>query len=243
MPFVLSLVGLLLAHDAAPAIPFAENPISLFNGAVLVAACGLLVAPRILKWNWDVRYFGASLFHISSLTLLCTVPCLCLFLYGSLPFAVRAGVFSIYIAVHIWWSRRFILLYSPLAHDTALRDFLYQEEDDAVYYMQRADKQLMDKHWKFNQIPKDLYFGLGLLVSFLILPGLRSLSAAVGLPVIHVYLLVSSPAISVMVLGLATKAWLVFYYYPAKITKKTGKRVFVDMTGKPGPYNVRKGNG
>jgi hypothetical protein len=233
VPLVLGVLSLLLANDAAPDVPFANNPIALFSSIILATAAGLLVAPRILKWGWEAKYFGASLFHLGSLTLMCTVPCLCLVLYGKLPLTGRMSVMLVYAAVHVWWCRRFILFYRRVHNGIALRDFIYQEEDDAVYYMQRADKQLMEKQWKFNQLPQDRYFALSLLLSFSIMPVMGTLRALVGLPFIHIFFMVSTLPISLMGLGFATRAWLVFYWYPAQIRKRTGKRVYVDMCGKP----------
>jgi hypothetical protein len=231
LPLIFSTCSLALANGAAPAIPFRENPILLFLSTLIAAACAMLWVPRVFKWNWETKYFGASLFHIGSIALLCVVPCLCLVLYSRLPITARISVLLIYLGIHVGWCRRFVVFYRKVDADTNLRGGLYQEEYDAVYYMQRADKQLLEH--KFKELPKDGYFALFLALSFLLVPIMDAVSAIVGLPFVHIFLLIGMLPVSLMGFGFATRGWLVFYCYPMQIRKATGKRVYVDMTGKP----------
>jgi hypothetical protein len=39
--------------------------------------------------------------------------------------------------------------------------------------------------------------------------------------------------LNLMFLGLSTKGWLVFYFYPSKIKRETNKPVYVDISSRP----------
>lgn len=233
LPVVFSAFSFPLAEEAAPGVPFLENPILLFLGAILIIGSSQLCTPRIFRWNWEAKYFGVTLFHIGSIVLMCLVPLLCVVAYSSLPIGVRLGLFSIYMGLHIAWCRRFIIFYRKIANDNNLRKFLYQEDADAIYYMQRGDKHLLETQYKFRQLPKERYFVLFLLLAFALIPIMSTVRAVVGLPFTHVFLLVGTLPISLMGVGFATRGWLVFYVYPRQMRKVTGKRIYVDMAGKP----------
>jgi hypothetical protein len=226
-----SLFGMALGNDAAPDIPYLKNPILVFSSLILVVACAMLVAPRLFNWDWETKYFGVALLHLSSLTLTCMVPCFCLVLYSQLPVLVRISLLLLFAAVHVMWCRRFVVLYRKINGNKGLRALLYEEEDDAVYYMQRADKYLIETQCKFNQVPKDRYFLLFLVVSLLITPLKDVVSSTVGLPFMHIFFLISMLPLSLLGIGFATRGWLVFYCYPREIRKSSGKRVYVDMSG------------
>lgn len=240
LPLALSAISLPLAYGAAPRIPFSENPIILFILFVLVISCVMVVIPRVCNWNWEAKYFGASVFHASSIALTGLVPCFCVVVYGKPHIAVRLTVLLIYLALHVVWCRRFAVFYNKLNSDIKLRRCLYQEEEDAVYYMQRGDKYLLEKQYKFIQLPQDRYFVLFLLFPILLMPVMDTVNATVGLPFVHTFLLIGMLPVSLMGVGFAMRGWLVFYFYPMQIRKATGKRVYVDMSGKPDLCRQRK---
>jgi hypothetical protein len=222
-----------LAIDAAPSIPFTSNPLCLLNVAILAAAIGMTFLSRLNNWDWDAIHFGASLFHFSSVTLICFIPCLCVVFYSTLSAPIRVFIFIFYVVAHVVWCHRFTKLYRIIYNDPDVVKLLYQEEEDAVYYMQQTDKYLLEKKYKFSQSPKDRYFLISMLLSFSLLAFMDTVKTAVGLPFIHVFFLIGTLPISMMAAGLVTRAWLVFYYYPMQIRQRTSKQIYVDMGSKP----------
>lgn len=232
IPIFFSLLGIALADAAAPSVPFIENPVTLFNCTILIAAFILIFLPKINKWGWETKHFGVSLFNLLSITLICLTPCLCIVFFSALPFPLRILVLTIYLAAHALWCRRFMSIYKEIYADSNTINLIYQEEHDAIYYMQKIDKAILDKKYKFTQIPKSWYFLVSNILSFflLVFPGLVKTTTA--LPFIHSFLFINSFPISIMAVGLATKSGLVFYYYPAIIKKRTSKNTYVDMSSK-----------
>jgi hypothetical protein len=117
---------------------------------------------------------------------------------------------------------------------------LYEEEDDAVYYMQQGGRRLLETQCEFAELPKDCYFAIFLLLSFILVPTMDTVRTVVGIPFTHIFLLISTLPISLMGVGFATRGWLVFSCYPLQIRRKTGKQVYVDMSGKPSLNRKRK---
>jgi hypothetical protein len=54
-----------------------------------------------------------------------------------------------------------------------------------------------------------------------------------GIPFIHIFLAIFATPLNLMFLGLSTKGWLVFYFYPTKIKRETNKSVYVDISSQP----------
>jgi hypothetical protein len=233
IPIVFSLIGTALANDAAPSIPFTSNPLCLLNVIILAAAISMTFLSRLNNWDWDTMHFGASLFHFASVTLICLIPCLCVVFYSTLSTPAKAFIFIFYFVAHAAWCRRFIKVYRIIYNDPEAIKLLYQEEEDAIYYMQQTDKYFLEKKYKFDQSPKDRYFLISMLLSFSLLAFSDTVKATVGLPFIHIFFLIGTLPISMMTAGLVTRAWLVFYYYPMQIRQRTSKQIFVDMGSKP----------
>jgi hypothetical protein len=233
LPLVFSLLGIALAHGAAPTVALSKNPIIIFLCLIIASSCVMVAVPRAFSWDWETKYFGVSVFHLGSVALLGLVPFFCLVLYAQLPVAARICLLLVNVVLHAAWCHRFIRYYQKINGDDHFRRCLYQEDEDAVYYMQRGDKHLFEKHCKFNQIPEDRYFGTSLLLSFSLVPIMGTVKEVVGLPFVHSFLIIGALPISLMGAGLAIRGWLVFYFYPIQIRKITGKRVYVDMGGKP----------
>jgi len=227
------MLSLALAHGAAPAIPYFENPIIFVISIVLFVSCVMILVPPICDWGWEAKYFGTTVVGIGSVALLFLVPCLSLVLWGNPPVIARIFLFSLLIAIHLAWCRRLVTFYRRINSDTESYRLIYQEEHDAVYYMQRGDIFLLEKRNSFNQIPKDRYFALFLLTSFFLVPFMDAATAQLGIPFVHIFLIVGALPVSLMAVGIATRGWLVFYFYPMQIKKLTGKRVYVDLSGRP----------
>lgn len=229
LPFFMGLMGLIFADDAAPTVPFMENPLSVFYLCLLLLSIMLAPIPLLFKWGWQAKYFGVTCFYGGSCALMGWTPILCIVLYGKLPFAISFGFLLINIFLTIWWCRRFVLFLRRIHNDSNLWAQLYVEEKDAVYYTQKYDKWLSEKKFKFIQAPSIITFIVPLAIAFLLVPFMPSVTHLVGMPFTYVFLAVSAIPINLLCLGFATKGFLIFYYYPWKIKRQTGKTVFVDM--------------
>jgi hypothetical protein len=126
-----------------------------------------------------------------------------------------------------------VKIYRDIYHDKFLFHYIYTEEPAAIYYLQQADKKVIDKIFKFHQFPSSKFCGLSLLAAFALTPFATSLSKFAGLPFIHIFLAVGATPLNLMFLGLSTKMWLIYYFYPMKIRKETKKPVYVDMSSQP----------
>ena len=116
---------------------------------------------------------------------------------------------------------------------------MYEEESDAVYYIRSGDEFLIDKYYKFSQMPRDRYFALFIVIALLMTPVMDAVCAFVGAPFVHIFLLVAMLPVSWMSFGFATRGFLIFYFYPTKIKRKTGKDVYVDLVSKHRPIGKR----
>jgi hypothetical protein len=232
IPLVFGTLSIILAKDAAPTVPFTENPVSLFGALIIVLAVGMLLTPRLFRWGWESSYFGASLFNIGSLSLIFFAPYLCLVIYSKLSISTRATILFAGIVAHIIWCHRFVVLYKNINKEEISSNLIYQEESDAVYYMQKTDKYLIEEKFKFEQFPKGRYFVLFTLFSLSLIPFASTIRSMTGIPFIHVFFVVGTIPISLMVAGISTRTWLIFYYYPKRIRASTNKQVFVDMSEK-----------
>lgn len=229
--FLLALVGIGLAYGPVPDIPLHNNPIVLSLFFVIAASLLLFILPPIFNWGWKARNFGFTGLCLASVSLLAVVPCLVLFLYGKSSYVLDVVVAVTYVVTHIVWCRRFFKVYSHIFKNKELRDIVYREELDAVYYSQRADKYLLEKFYKFSQEPRARYFVGFLLLALFLIPFTKPAKVLTGLPFAHLFLIIGALPISWMCIGFAFRSFLIFYYYPAKIMAETGKDVYVDLVG------------
>jgi uncharacterized membrane protein YesL len=133
----------------------------------------------------------------------------------------------------ILWCLRFVNIYKIIYREKNLFGSIYTEESSAVYYSQQADKKIIEKIFKFEQFPPSKYFVLSGFLAFSLTPFATSLSQLIGLPFIHIFLAVFATPLNMMFLGLTTRGWLVFYFYPMKIKREINKPVYVDMSSQP----------
>lgn len=232
LPFLLALICLPLASSVAPAIAFSENPITIALFVILAVSAVMMVLPLIFKWGWQTKYFGVLLLYVGSVGLIGFVPCLCVAFYGKTGWGVKISPLILYLVFHYVWCRRFTAIYGSATSVAKLRGLIYQEEEDAVYYMRRGDSLLLERELKFIQIPPNRYFFISVLTAFLLISVNAEARATFGVPFFHVFLMVSMLPVSLACVGLAFRGLLIFYFYPLKIEKTTGKRVYVDMSGK-----------
>ena len=233
LPFFAGLGGWALADGAAPNVPFNDNPIAVFSIGLLLLSLLLAPVPWLFKWDWRSRYFGSGLFLLGAFALTGLIPLLCIVVYGRLPRWVSWGFLLFEVGLIVWWCRRFVLLYRRISADTELWKRIYVEESDVVYYLQRADKWAMEEKFKFAQMPSSMLMLLPMIIAFLLVPFMSSVTRFVGVPFTHVFLTIAGIPIVLLCLGLATRGYLIFYYYPWKIKRATGKNVYVDMASWP----------
>jgi hypothetical protein len=233
LPFILGACCSILASDASPHTAFLKNPLAIFCICLCLTGFFLILIPRLFKWDWRAKYFGASLVHLGSVGLLGVVPWLCIVLYSILPLWTRVLILFGYGIPIIWWCNRSVQFYRSIYCSRELRNILYVEENDVVYYLQRSDKWLTEKKFNFSQCPSNRSFILSAGAAFLLVPLMEPATKIIGLPFPHLFLAIIGFPLVLMCAALTTRGCLVFYYYPQKIKAETGKDVYVDMVRKP----------
>jgi hypothetical protein len=239
LPFILGGMCAFLASEATPQVPFFDNPLALFCVGLSVTALVSAFVPKIFNWDWRTKYFGFSTIYLASASLLGIIPWLCIVLYSTLPLWTRLFLFFGYAAIVIQWCRRFVLFYRRIFADKALRNIIYVEDSDAIYYSQKNDNWLIDKKFKLKQFPSNTVVLISVGLAFLLLPFVRSVKHLVGLPFPYTFLTIGSLPVIMTVLGLTVRGYLVFYYYPWKIKKETSKEVYVDMVTNTSPLKTK----
>jgi hypothetical protein len=227
--FLLNLVSIPFAYGPAPDVPLGRNPIVLGLFAMLFISTGLLIIPKIFKWDWRAKYFGSSAICMLSFSFFTIIPGMALCLYGNAPLAIDLIVAGGYIFAHFFWCKKFHTIYNHVYENEELRKVVYQEELDAVYYSRRGDKYLLDKFYEFSQVPSDRIFVLFIFLACLLIPVMGQAIELAGVPFPHVFLTVAAFPVSLMFSGLAVRSYLIFYRYPARIKRETGKEVYVDL--------------
>jgi len=195
-----------------------------------------LPVPYIFRWNWETKYFGAGVLSFGSGSIIGIYPILCIFIYSSLPFFMRLSLVLLEFFLIAWCCSRFINIYKSIYKNKELFNYIYMEEPDAVYYLQQADKKVIEKILKFDLFPSSKFFVLSILSAFSMVPFASSISKFAGVPFTHIFLAVSATPLNLMFLGLSTKMWLVFYFYPMKIKREKNKPIYVDMSSRPIKY-------
>lgn len=233
----LALLNIPLAYGAAPNVRLIENPIVLLVGVVFFISAILALVSSVFRWGWKAYYYGVALLCLGSISFLALVPFLAMILYSTAPYWIKIFVATFYGVSHFIWCRRFVKMYERIFRDKTLRSLVYNEDAEAIYYMRRGDEFVLDKHCKFSQIPQDKYFGLFVALALLMVPAMDAICAFIGLPFVHIFLLVAMLPVSWMSVGLAVRAYLIFYLYPFRMKRDTGKEVYVDLVGKYRPVD------
>lgn len=225
----LVLLSIPLAYSAAPTIPLSENVIVLFLVAIFSLSLVLALMAFILDWGWKTSYYGTSLLCLGCISFLAIVPCLALMLYSSASYWIKLLIVSIYIISHVMWCRRFTKVYRRIFDDVNMRSMIYAESSEAVYYVRSVDDFLIEKKCKFEQIPQARYFVIFMVLAIALIPAMNTVAGVTNLPFVHSFLIVAMLPVSWMSIGLAVRAYLIFYFYPARIKRETGKEVYVDL--------------
>lgn len=238
LPIFAGTLGWVLAGHIR-SVPMAENPLVILSCAVLIAACLLFVIPICFGWGWRAEYFGIALFYVGSISLLFAVPFFCLIFYGNLGLWIESLMLMACVVIHFKWCYRFVVYYRKIYFEHDLFSLLYVEEDDAVYYMQKVDEYFFDKLIPLRQTPSDLLVIACLLLAVILAFCMEFVKGVTGLSFIYTFMAFAGLPVSLMCLGLATRGWLVFYFYPMKIRLSTGKIVYVDMENVPERFKER----
>lgn len=231
---VLSLgtCALVLANGAAPELPWTHNPAAWLSLFYMASSLPLLILPRLLRWEWEMRYFALGWFGFSAIGLLAIVPLYAAFFHSSTTALLKAVLLLIYAGCNFWWCRRFVRFYSHIWQQPDLRRKLYHEDDVAAYYSQRGDEFLYQKKPKFKQLPDGLWLIVPTALALITVPFYATLRAKTGLPFTHIFLLISGLPMSMMATGVVARCWLICFHYPAQIRKQTGKLTYVDIMAK-----------
>ena len=222
-----------LAAGAAPNQALSENYLALLGLGIASTAIIAIPIPYIFHWNWETKYFGAGILCLSSAAIIGIYPIFCIAQYSTLPIILRVALLFFEFGLIAQWCRRFLNIYKNIYLEKKLFHCIYIEEKNAVYYSQQADKKVIERLLKFKQFPPPKYFLLSGLMAFSLLPFATTLSQFIGIPFIHIFLAAFSTPLNLMFLGLATRGWLIFYFYPMKIKSKTNKPVYIDMSSHP----------
>jgi hypothetical protein len=233
LPLLTSLVGVGFAVGAAPDLAVVRNPVALFCLAISVASCAMLIIPRLMRWDWRAGYFGFSLLYILSISLIGGIPWLCLLVFSSASLWLRCLLFSLHALTLLWWAGRYASLYRKVFATDALRQSVYVEDDDCIYYLQKGDRMVLDKICDFKEFPPTLFVLSTLAVSGASMLYAGDLVAFFGLPYAHIFLAILGISVNMIGVGFAVRGWLIFYKYPRMLRRKTGKQVYVDMVSKP----------
>lgn len=229
MLFLFVLINVPLAYGVAPGVSITENPLVLLMCAVLILSSIFALFSTIFQWDWQAKYYGVFSLSVAGISFMAMVPCMGVLFYGKAPLWVRLSILSFYAISHLIWCRKFAVLYREVFLDESLRSMLFEEDSDAVYYMRKGDNFLLERHFKFSQMPRDRDFVLFIILALLTLPIMDMASSFIGVPFVHVFLIIAMLPVSWMSIGLAFRAYLIFYFYPMRIKKATGKNIYVDL--------------
>jgi hypothetical protein len=233
LPIMMTGMCAVIAADVTPNQSISTNVISQICLVLCLISFALMFVPILFRWDWKAQFFGAGLVYSGAFALIGLIPWACILVYSSLPIWSRIVIFLAYAVPIVLWCKRFITLYRNIFQNEDTRNIMYCEEENAVYYLQKGDIWLMEKKFKFRQIPPSYLFLVAILLAFLCVPFARVLSRALVMPFPHILLTAMSLPIVLMCTGLATRACLIFYYYPWRIKRATAKDVYVDMSTKP----------
>lgn len=222
-----------LAMNVAPSLPPHENYLEVISLGVVLLAIFALPVPYLFRWDWKAKYFGAPVLSLALGSIAGIYPFLCILFYSSLPLIARLAIIILEAVAIIRWCARFVRFYEAVYADKILFNSIYEEEPAAVYYVQQGDRKVVEELLKFEVYPSSKYFVLSLLAAFSLVPFASSVSRFVGVPFFHVFMAVCALPMNLMFLGMATKGWLVYYFYPMKIKRETNKPVYVDISSQP----------
>lgn len=230
--------GAVLAYAATPNSDFLSHSLTGFCLFVVFCGCIMLFVPRVFKWDWQAKYFGVAVFHLSSFSLICIVPLFCILLYSSFPVIWKVLLLAAYTGLHVWWCSRYLFFYRQIRQEKILFGLLYCELSSGIYYMQKVDKYFIDELFKLKQMPPNIYVAICAAIGIASLIFSDQIIVFTKLPFIYVFLAIFSLPASLMCTGSATRGWLIFYFYPKKLQNDKQKFVYVDLTKLPENFHT-----
>ena len=240
LPLMMGVGGVALANGIAPTVPIQQNPIAILN--LLLIVVSLLLVP-IVKigfeiWGWQTRVLGVSGFYIGSVASLSWNSIFCIVLYGHVPQWILMLFIGVNLFLTLFWLKRYISYYENIRklHQDYWKA-LYVEENDAVYFSQPCDKWLTQKKITLNHFYGPWATVLPMAGAICLLPFMTEITRWAGVPFVHIFLALGAAPLSIMLLGVSMKGFLLHYYYPWKIKRATGKSVYVDLVT---PCNTQK---
>jgi hypothetical protein len=222
-------ISWVLATLAAPEIPFSRNPLAIISSLLALLSVVLGLIPMVFKWDWRVQYFGICSLYLASASLPGVTPWLCIVLYSRIPLYARIVLFLVFVLSIYWWCHRFVVYYRKVMSNAAYREKVYCEHESAVHYLQKNDAWLINKKYKFRQAPHMGVFLLAIIVAISIAPIMGKISLFSGLPFPYLFTAIGFFPFVLLLLGISVRGYLIYYYYPREIRKKTGKEIYIDM--------------
>jgi hypothetical protein len=227
---VFILISLPLASGAAPKIDLERNVVVLFMAILLVGYMALAVASILFEWNWETKFYGVFLFCVGSISFISISPTLSILIYGNISILIKLLIGSLYFFSNFIWCRKFFKIYEKIFYNVNMKNIIFEEDEDAVYYMRSGDNILLKNNFNFSQLPRDGYLFAFLGLGIFLFPFINKLNLILGTPSSVTFLIFSAVPIGWLGVGLTYKVYLVFYFYPAKIKNFTGKKVYVDLS-------------
>ena len=232
LAFFSGLIGWAFGKGAGHGDIFSENIIEMSGLFLCSLAVLASLIPLIFKWDWKSKYFGAVCFPFSTVSLIGLYPAICFYYYGTCSIYIRIFFLLANMGLIFWWCRRFFVLYKKIMANPEFFSLLYAEEADAYYYLQKNDVLLIEKKLHVAQFPTGILTWGPMLSAIFLLPFSSAVSKFAGIPFIHIFLAIFALPIELMCLGFVSRGFLIFFYYPNFLYRRTGKSVYVDLTSK-----------
>ncbi|WP_155640085.1 hypothetical protein [Burkholderia territorii] len=127
---------------------------------------------------------------------------------------------------NIWWCISFARIYKKIYVDRVLFQSLYIDAGDFYVMTPARDSRLIERRLKFNQMrPAYLLIPIMPLVSLSFVLE-RILEPVIGFGGFWTFAAFIAIPLSMIFNGLLVKGGLMYFYYPAKLTRSTGKPVY-----------------
>jgi len=234
VPLVLSLCSIALIDGAAVDANISNNPAGILFIIFAFVNIVMLFAPRLLNWDWKIKYFFVNSLQMGCVALLGAVPWLCFLLYANASWALKIPLTLAYLGLITSGCRQFLSMYSKVKNSPALVEYLYQQDGHLAYYMQKHDMFLIEKIFKLSFFPPAKYFIFFSILAFGSIPFASYITSSISLPFAHMFLGLIAIPIDIMALAFLTRGWMVLVHLPKQILPKNSE-VYVDMATKTSP--------
>lgn len=229
---VMGAGGIAFAYGASAGSAQHQNLLAALNIGIVVFALIMVPVTKLILMimGWRTAAFGISNLFIGSVSLLSWNPMLCIAIYGKISPWIVIPLIGINLILTFLWAKRFFAYYENIR--VSHQDFwkrLYVEEEDAIYFSQPCDKWLTQKKLKISHFFGTWATVLPMAGAIGLLPFMTEVTRWAGVPFVHIFLAIGAAPLSIMLLGISMKGFLLHYYYPWRIKRATGKNVYVDL--------------